>query len=162
MGDDKTEKRIDQIVKGDRISNLLLKKALAICRMTRGPEKIPMLKFKVDGKSLSVRGNHPFPTRSGMKTTFSLSVGDEILVQDKGWQSITSIESVEAGAQAPNVWNIEVDAPGDQWDAHHYVANGVVTGDLMIQVKLQNDARTVQNRLNWWWVAGLQGSVFLC
>ncbi|MBC7533971.1 MAG: hypothetical protein H7318_20585 [Oligoflexus sp.] len=121
-----------------------------------------MLKFKVDGKSLSVRGNHPFPTRSGMKTTFSLRVGDEILVQDKGWQSIASIESVEAGAQAPNVWNIEVDAPGDQWDAHHYVANGVVTGDLMIQVKLQNDARTVQNRLNWWWVAGLQGSVFLC
>lgn len=145
MGDGKSEKRIDEIVQGETIWNPLLKKAMPIRKMTRGPEKVPMLKISVGDQVLSVTGNHPFPTKSGMKTAFSLSKGDEIMMVGKGWQSIASIDSIDASAKSPIVWNIEVDAPNSDDNAHHYVANGVVTGDLMIQVKLQSKAQTAQN-----------------
>ncbi|MBC7532123.1 MAG: hypothetical protein H7318_11125 [Oligoflexus sp.] len=145
MGDGKSEKRIDEIVQGETIWNPLLKKAMPIRKMTRGPEKVPMLKITVGDQMLSVTGNHPFPTKSGMKTAFSLSKGEEIMMEGKGWQAIASIDTVEASGKAPDVWNIEVEAPNENNDAHHYVANGVVTGDLMIQKKLQSQAQTAQN-----------------
>jgi hypothetical protein len=145
MGDGKTEKAIKLISKGETIWNPLLKKAMPIRKMTVGPEKIPLLKVAVGDKILSVTGNHPFPTRSGMKTAFSLSDGEEIMVEGQGWVKISSITPVEAGAVAPNVWNIELEAPDSDEAAHHYVANGVVTGDLMIQVNLQKNAQTAQN-----------------
>lgn len=145
MGDGKTEKEIKLITKGEMIWNPLLKKAMPIRKMTVGPEKIPLLKVAVGSQVLSVTGNHPFPTRSGMKTAYSLSAGEEVMVEGQGWVKIGSITAVEAGAKAPNVWNIEVEAPDHDEDAHHYVANGVVTGDLMIQINLQKKAQTAQN-----------------
>ncbi|RYZ90972.1 MAG: hypothetical protein EOP04_02150 [Proteobacteria bacterium] len=145
MGDGKSEKRIDQIVESDRIWNPLLKKSIAIKRMTRGPEKLPMLKIDVDGKLLSVTGNHPFPTRTGMRTAFTLSEGEEIILEGIGWKPIKQISAVRVGTEAPVVWNIEVDAPADDFEAHHYVANGVVTGDLLIQMNLQRAGQTAGN-----------------
>ncbi|RYZ59521.1 MAG: hypothetical protein EOP07_03740 [Proteobacteria bacterium] len=145
MGDGKTEKEIKLITKGEMIWNPLLKKAMPIRKMTVGPEKIPLLKVAVGEQVLSVTGNHPFPTRSGMKTAYSLSAGEEVMVEGQGWVKIGSITAVEAGAKAPNVWNIEVEAPDHDEAAHHYVANGVVTGDLMIQINLQKQAQTAQN-----------------
>lgn len=136
MGDGKTQKRVDQLAETDLIWNPIKKKAMAMRKMTRGPEKIPMIKILVDGKVLKVTGNHPFPTRSGMSTAFRLEEGQEILLNGDQWVKIENIEPIKAEAKAPIVWNIEIEAPDDDWDAHHYVANGVVTGDLMIQVAL--------------------------
>lgn len=137
LGDGKTQKRIDQLQQSDTIWNPILKKPMSMRKLTRGPEAVPMLDISVDGKSLKVTGNHPFPTRDGMKTAFKLIDGEEIQIDGGKWVKIGKIAAVPAGREAPVVWNIEIDAPNDNWDAHHYVANGVVTGDLLIQMEME-------------------------
>ncbi len=146
MGDGKTEKRIDQIAEGDKVWNPVLKKAMPIHHLSRGPEKVPLLTIKTAGDELNATGNHPFPTRSGMKTAFQLEVGEEIQLASGRWAKIEAIKvkGHEAG-HAPVVWNIEIDAPADNWDAHHYVANGIDTGDLFIQRTLESGKLSARN-----------------
>ena len=141
MGDGKTQKRIDELQPSDRIWNPITKEAVSMRRVSRGPEPIPMLKISVGDRILSVTGNHPFPTRSGMKAAFTLNDGEEILLDGGKWQKIAKIDAVPPTEKPPIVWNIEIEAPNDNWDAHHYVANGVVTGDLLIQMQLENAKR---------------------
>lgn len=145
MGDGKTQKRIDELQASDRIWNPITKEAVSMRRVSRGPEPIPMLKISVGDKVLSVTGNHPFPTRTGMKTAFTLNDGEEIMLEGDTWQKIAKIDAVPPTDKPPVVWNIEIDAPNDNWDAHHYVANGVVTGDLLIQMQLESAKRTASN-----------------
>lgn len=138
--DGKTTKRIDEIVESDLIWNPLLKKAFPIRRMTVGPEKIPMIKIQIAGKEIKATGKHPFVTRNGIVPAFELEEGQEILIEDGIFAKISAIESipVAVGETAPNVWNIELEAPNDDHAAHHMVANGITTGDLMIQMKLES------------------------
>lgn len=146
LGDGKTEKRIDQLTAYDTIWNPITKKAMKMKKLTRGPEKIPMLKIEVGGKEISVTGNHPFPARDGMKTAFNLVEGQEIMIGEGQWQKIQKISAVAPDKDnAPVVWNIHLDAPDDDWDAHHYLANGVITGDLLIQIQMENAQRTAAN-----------------
>jgi hypothetical protein len=52
---------------------------------------------------------------------------------------IQKIVTVSAGDKAPVVWNLELEAGEDLRD-HYVLANGVVTGDLYIQTRLQKNA----------------------
>ncbi|MES2744666.1 MAG: Hint domain-containing protein [Bdellovibrionota bacterium] len=139
LGDGITQKAISSLTYEDTVWNPLLKRAFGIRRITRGPEKVPMIKITADGKSVSVTGKHPFPTKEGNKTAFSLSVGDSIRSASGDWVEVEQIdiEVKKDSAKDPVVWNVELDAPNEDEDAHHVLANGVVTGDYFIQVKLE-------------------------
>ncbi len=139
LGDAVTQKAISSLTYEDTVWNPLLKQAFGIRRITRGPEKVPMIKITADGKTVSVTGKHPFPTKEGNKTAFSLNVGDSIRSASGDWVEIEriDIEAKKNSAKDPVVWNIELDAPNENEEAHHVLANGVVTGDYFIQVKLE-------------------------
>lgn len=138
LGDGKSEKAISEIRYSDRVWNPILKKSFAIRKITRGPEPVPMISILVDGKELIVTGKHPFPTHSGIKVAHILEEGEEIELADGRWTPIDSIKAVPPGKEAPVVWNIEIDAPNEDLNAHHVVANGVITGDLFIQTKMES------------------------
>lgn len=145
LGDGKSQKMIKDIRYSDRVWNPLLKKAYPIRKITRGPEAVPMISITASGKELTVTGKHPFPTRSGIKVAHNLEEGEEIQLGDGTWTAISSIESVPPGNRLPVVWNIEVDASNQDLSAHHLLANGVVTGDLYIQTRLESvESRTLK------------------
>lgn len=138
LGDGVSVKAINEITYDDKIWNPLTKKAYAIRKITKGPEKLPMIKIVAAGKDITVTGKHPFPSRDGFRTAHNLDKGDEIRINDK-WVKVESIMVIPAGVDLPNVYNIELEADNTQHSEHNLLANGIVTGDLFIQTILDQD-----------------------
>ena len=140
LGDGTTEKRITELSSADLIWNPITKKAMAIEKMTQGPEPIPMLEVSAAGKSVKVTGKHPFPTPDGVRTAFTLQVGDRIKIGGhREWVKIERIQvlAVPEG-KPPVVWNLEL--RGSKAEADHYiVADGIITGDLYLQRLLETN-----------------------
>lgn len=138
LGDQKTEKFITDLNEDDLVWSPIRQKAFRIRRMTRGPEKIPMLAIQAGAQWIQVTTKHPFPIEGGLKTADALQIGERIKLGDGSWAAISSINAVipEEGKE-PVVWNLELEAPDDDLDAHQVVANGVITGDLFVQILLQ-------------------------
>jgi hypothetical protein len=135
LGDQQTEKVISQLTEFDQVWNPILKRSMSIKRMTKGPEKYPMLEVKVGGKMLNVTGNHPFPTAEGVMAAYKLSPGQTILAENGEWQAVESVEA-DSRNQGKDVWNLELEGARDNLDNHYVLANGVITGDLFIQESL--------------------------
>ncbi|RZA26564.1 MAG: hypothetical protein EOP10_03195 [Proteobacteria bacterium] len=140
LGDGKSTKRIDQLEPTDTVWNPLLRKAFPIRKVTQGPEKVPMIELKLGGKTIKATGNHPFISKKGNVAAFRLHAGDQILLGDDEWVKIDDVTAIAAGETPPVVWNLEVEAPDYDLDAHRIVANGIATGDLVIQRLLETKA----------------------
>ncbi|WP_141731641.1 Hint domain-containing protein [Oligoflexus tunisiensis] len=138
LGDGKTQKRITELTERDLVWNPITRRAQAITRMTRGPEKVPMLDIQIEGKTVRVTGTHPFPTQQGPKAAFELQEGDRVRTEKGTLGVIQKIASAPVEGKAPVVWNLELEA-GDDLRDHYVLANGVVTGDLYIQTRLQKN-----------------------
>ncbi|MFW7379286.1 MAG: Hint domain-containing protein [Oligoflexus sp.] len=136
---DQSWKVISDIVHGDRVWNPITKRSVAIKRMVRGPEKFPMVHIEIADSLIKVTGNHPFPTPDGIKAAHHLDEGDIVFDHDGREQKITSVDFVHTD-EPPVVWNLELDGQGDD-DDHFLIADGIVTGDLKIQQKLENAQR---------------------
>lgn len=107
--------------------------------MTRGPEKVPMFDIQIEGRTVRVTGTHPFPTSEGPKAAFELQEGDRVRTAAGKPGVIQKIATVPMGGKDPVVWNLELEGSQDLGD-HYVLANGVVTGDLYIQMRLQKKA----------------------
>lgn len=139
LADGKTQKRITELTERDQVWNPMTRRAQKIARMTRGPENVPMFDIQIEGKTVRVTGTHPFPTSQGPKPAFELQEGDRVRTEQGAMGVIQKIAIAPAGDKAPVVWNLELDAGEDLRD-HYVLANGVVTGDLYIQTRLQKNA----------------------
>lgn len=138
LGDGKTEKRIDEMNQWDRAWNPILKKSFAVRKYTAGPENKPLIQLTVTGQSIQATTDHPFLTTMGLKPASAISVGDKIR-RGEGWEPVTAVTQIPVPDKAPTVWNLELEGPDDDLDSHYVVANGIVTGDLLIQNKLKKD-----------------------
>ncbi len=139
LGDGRTQKRITELTERDQVWNPMTRRAQSIARMTRGPENVPMFDVQIEGKTVRVTGTHPFPTSQGPKPAFELQEGDRVRTEQGTIGVIQKIAVVPKGDKAPVVWNLELKA-GDDLRDHYVLANGVVTGDLYIQSRLQKNA----------------------
>lgn len=132
---DGSEKEISQLAKGDLVWNPVNLRAMAVKRMTVGPEKKPMSRVFVEGRAVDVTDGHPFMTQNGWKKTAELNVGDMVKSASGAFSPVTAITALPVGANLPTVYNLALE--GDAADDHYVLANGVVTGDLYIQEKLE-------------------------
>lgn len=136
MGDG-SERMASEIRQGDLLWNPMTKKTQAVRNVVVGPENPLLYHLTIAGKKLKVTVDHPFLTLDGLKPAHKLSVGDIIL--DAGQESLVEAierEDRELGAKAPDVWNFELE--GSSAPEEHYVlANGVMTGDLFLQIQLK-------------------------
>jgi hypothetical protein len=139
LGDGKTQKRITELTERDQVWNPITRRSQSIARMTRGPENVPMFDIQIEGKTVRVTGTHPFPTNEGPRAAFELQEGDRVRTAEGKSGVIQNIATVPAGEKAPMVWNLEL-AAGEDLRDHYVLANGVVTGDLYIQTRLQKNA----------------------
>lgn len=138
LGDGKTEKAISDLSEDDLVWSPVRRKAFPLRRLTRGPEKVPMLAIRAGGQLVEVTGHHPFPARDGFKPAHALEVGERIKLGDDRWVAIEEIQAIPQGESGdPIVWNLELDVSDDDLEAHQVVANGLITGDLLIQSLLQ-------------------------
>lgn len=138
--EDGSERPIDQLDGSERVWNPVIRKGQAIRHMTRGPEKLPLFRIQSEGKEVLVTGTHPFATRKGVIPAFQLVAGEEIQSVAGEWETVDSIQMQAPSDNPPVVWNLELEGPLDDPDSHFVEANGLVTGDLLLQNQLQGKA----------------------
>lgn len=126
--------RILDLRQGDWVWNPKARKAQMIKKVVRGPELIPMYEITAGGKPVLVTHGHPFLGESGLLAARDIKIGQTIM-QGESSVIVENVREIPVSDPAPVVWNIELD--GSEDEAEHYVlANGVMTGDLYLQQKL--------------------------
>jgi hypothetical protein len=133
MGDG-SEKPIRQLKDNDLVWNPIRQKAMAIKRVTPGPEKLPLWSVQTENGIVRVTSKHPFLTPVGIRPADELKAGDRIL----GRSGEEIIKSVSEDQAAPKewVWNFEIATDSKDPADHAILADGVVTGDLYLQEQL--------------------------
>ncbi len=105
-----------------------------IVKVISGPEKHPVVKLQlVSGESLTVTQTHPMLTEMGVVQAKDLSIGSRLLTAKGHWVTLSSIATETYKGQ---VYNFEL--AGSHETDHLIYGNGIVTGDLYLQQKLQD------------------------
>ena len=132
---DHSLKRVEEIKKGDLVLNPVTGKPARVKLVVDAPEPYPLIKLGYAGKSVRVTQTHPMLTVSGLKKAKDLSLEDEVQGEDGSFHKLATIEQlpVEAGQY---VFNFELEADSDREAEHMLTADGIVTGDMVLQLKL--------------------------
>ena len=132
---DRSLKRVEEIKKGDLVLNPVTGKPARVKLVVDAPEPYPLIKLGYAGKSVRVTQTHPMLTASGLKKAKDLSLEDEVQGEDGLFHTLATIEQlpVEAGQY---VFNFELEADSDAEAEHMLIADGMVTGDMVLQLKL--------------------------
>lgn len=134
---DGTKLRADLLQKGAVVYNPVTKKNVKVAEVVIGPEKDTGL-FEVGyaDKEVAVTSAHPFETQNGIKMARELTKADKLLGQDGKFHAITELRqrAVDPSAQ---VVNLRLATDSQKPAAHMVEADGVVSGDLYLQRRLQ-------------------------
>jgi prepilin-type N-terminal cleavage/methylation domain-containing protein len=131
---DGTKKKIESLKKGDLVWNPFTQSAAVIKKGVRGPEKLPLYRFSVDGKTIFVTSSHPMVTQRGVIKAQEVKATDALLV-DSG--ELAYIEAIETQTTEKDVYNIHLVSTDGKDVEGGIVGDGIITGDLDMQHKLQ-------------------------
>ena len=128
-------KRAEEIVKGDMVFNPIAKKAVRVKHVIDSPEHAPLMKLAIGNVTLRVTQTHPMLTQAGLKRANELTLDDQVQGEDGQFHRLVTIEElpIEAGQY---VINFELEAGSDAQEEHMLIADGIVTGDMVLQLKL--------------------------
>lgn len=134
---DGSERLVTQLKKGEQVYNPVTKKPARIVKLTIGPELKPLVHVNVAGRVVKVTDSHPFMTRRGWIQAKDLKVGEDVLSAENKY---VPVKAVQLGQSGRTVANLALEGPANQSELHYVLADGVVTGDLVIQNMLQMKA----------------------
>jgi hypothetical protein len=135
---DGSDRLITQLKMGEFVFNPVTKMPAKITKLTIGPELKHLLNVRVGERVVKVTDSHPFMTRRGWVQAKDLKKGEEVL---SGQKHFLPVKSVELGEFGRTVVNLALEGPADRPELHYVLADGVVTGDLVIQNMLQLKAQ---------------------
>jgi hypothetical protein len=136
---DGTDRQITLLKKGEFVFNPVTGQPARIVKLVIGPEDKPLIQVRVDGRLVKVTATHPFMTKRGWVQAKVLRKGDEILMPGRLFLPVTDVELGETGR---TVVNVALEGGADESDRHYLLADGVVTGDLVIQNMIEARAST--------------------
>lgn len=127
---DGTDRLMTQLRKGDFVYNPVTQRPAKIVKLTMGPETKPLIHVTVGDSTVRVTETHPFMTRRGWVMAKNLRSKDIVLSSGGRWSAVSYVTVGDAGR---TVVNLALEGPAEQADLHYVLADGVVTGDLVIQ-----------------------------
>jgi hypothetical protein len=144
MADGK-DRPIALLKKGDRVLNPITGKAVPIIRVIEGPEAKPMLEIGYKNAKVSVTEKHPFLTKNGLKAAKDLKKGEQVLGVDGKFHPVTTFNVLPIDP-AQVVRNITLGDMSTDPIAHMVLADGVVTGDLYLQMSLEKSIMSTASK----------------
>ena len=132
-------KQIKDILLSDKIYNPMTGNSVAIKSIVRGPELLPMLKLQTATFDIEVTHGHAMVVKDQKNNAISIVMAKDVksgdLVQTKnGFEKLLGVEKVFKG---PDYLVYNLDLEGEGVTTSHLVqAEGFVTGDLYLQLKL--------------------------
>ncbi len=133
---DGSVRRIDELHTGDLILNPLTGRSSKLKGMVKGPEKEPMIEVGYYGKVVRVTTKHPMLTRRGIKTATELRTDDYLLGDDRKFHRLTELRRLPVDPEQ-QVYNFVMDEQDDSPSHHVVLADGIITGDLLMQQQLE-------------------------
>ena len=151
---DGQDKQIKDIAAGEYILNPKTGDAVRIKQIIEGPEAIPLVVIKVNGKELKMSSQHPVLVYSdntlspaGMtQQTQDLDGGALVAAADLQVGSLVRLADGTIGAvekldrpvveEGQYVVNLILESKDGSRDSHLLISEGVVTGDLVLQMRL--------------------------
>jgi hypothetical protein len=133
---DGSSKRADEIHGGDLVLNPIKRVALKVERVVKGPEKLPLIELGFEGRLVHVTTKHPIPTKDGVKQAISLTRKDFILGTDGNYHALTVLRKLPVDPKQ-EVINFEMFSDSKDPLDHLILSDGIVTGDLNLQNRLQ-------------------------
>lgn len=134
---DGSERLVTQLRKGEFVYNPVTRKPAKIVKLTMGPELKPLFHVTIGTSTVRVTDSHPFMTPKGWVQARNLRLGDKILSEGKQYLEVRKVELGEPGR---TVANLALEGPANVPELHYVLADGVVTGDLVIQNMLESKA----------------------
>jgi|GEM_PF-1991752 len=133
---DGSEKAIGLLSKGEKVFNPLTGKSQEIVNLIEGPEADKaMYEVGYGNAKVTVTENHPFMTNKGLRAAKNLKNGDLVVDADGKFVALNVVNKLAVNP-AQVVRNITL--AGDNTEkAHMVLADGIVTGDLYLQKKLE-------------------------
>lgn len=147
---DGTTKLVEKLRAGDKVLNPLSKKAVAIKTIIEGGESLPLIRISSGERSITVSQEHPMRrvetagiVRSSLNVdrpqvdfirARDIKVG-QILLSGEGTPLLVDAVEQLPVADGQFVINVVLDAPEGDRQGHFLVADGYVTGDLIIQTE---------------------------
>lgn len=141
LGNNQDEKAISELTSEDTVWNPILKRAFRIRKMVQGGEKIPMVRISTVERSINVTRNHPMVTPRGVIAAFKVTDNDQIMIDGDSWSQVVKVSEIPFEGEEPIVWNLELESTGEDDDSHFVLANGIITGDLFIQNKIEAELK---------------------
>ena len=136
---DGSDRLITDLEKGEFVFNPVTQKPAKIVKLTIGPENKPLLNISVGQSTVRVTDSHPFMTKRGWTAARDIRKGELVLTSQGQFTPVTGIT---LGAAGRIVVNLALEGPANEFEKHYVLADGVVTGDLVIQNMLEATAKS--------------------
>jgi hypothetical protein len=135
----------ETVKKGDYVWNPVIKMPVQVVETTSGPERPALVKIETaSGEIVKVTRNHPVLTGLGLKAAKDIKAGDQLRKIDGSEAVVTNVTSDKENGSF--VWNVRLGGR-DQGDEFHYVfVDGIITGDLTLQEKLETALKISQQK----------------
>lgn len=145
-------REIKSIQIGNLVFNPIAQRVQPVKRLVVGKEEPPLITISYGGNVVKVTERHPMvvkhiasPSGYILKQAGSLTPNDEILGEDGLFHKLTVLSRLPADPEQIVV-NIELSGSSTEDSEHFLLANGIITGDLFIQEKLERETHS-QNQL---------------
>lgn len=136
---DGTEKAIEDLKAGDVVYNPVTKVNVAIKSILESAESDPIVSVVTQDGSIEVTQSHPMVTDRGIVKASELYVGDRVLTESGEYFEVQNISELPV-SYSQRVLNIILDSDSEDSNDHMVLADGIVTGDLIVQRQLAEES----------------------
>ncbi len=127
---------VEEIAVGDLLWNPQTQERVRVLKVIEGPEENDLIRLGYGDVSLTVSQEHPVVTGEGIKKARDLTLADLVYDGSGDTHQLTQLEAVLAN-EGQTVINFILEARADLGhDGRMVLADGVVTGDLIVQQAL--------------------------
>ncbi len=128
-------KKVEEIAVGDKLWNPVLKTQVAVERVIEGPESLPIIELSFSEHSVRMTQGHPVKTDKGIKAAKTLTLDDKVLGSDGEYHSVDALKALPV-RESQRVINFVMAATGSDAEARMISADGLVTGDYVVQQEI--------------------------
>ena len=131
-----SQKKIDEIKSGEEVLNPITGKGQKVKSILESNESEPIIEISAGGKTLKVTQKHPMYTGKDFIKASDVKVGTILMLSKNESVVVTAVKQLPVD---PNqrVLNITLESDSESKEEHVVIADGLVTGDLLVQKQLK-------------------------
>lgn len=129
---DGSMRAIQDVAAGEYLWNPMTEAPARVKQIIQGPEGNPLVRFGYGESLLTVTGEHPVLTEDGLIKAKELTLDSRVIDASGAARGLETLEAV-LPTEGQQVINVVLEGDHDDLDKHYLLADGITTGDLILQ-----------------------------